>query len=799
MAFHVACPITCERICNCELGFSGRLRGEKGKRRFLEEVARVEEFLRDPWWVRAGDGGGTVQVLVPRMAPPVGAVAPVEVVGGGDGEYAAASQSKRAALQKQAAEASVAAEDYFRRLEAGETDGGLEAIGDGAGEEQGASVVKAICRICLSGENEGSERAMKMLPCKICNRKYHRSCVKNWAENRDLFHWSSWVCSHCRSCEVCKKVGDPSKLMYCKRCDAAYHCYCQQPPHKNVSRGPYLCPKHTKCHSCGSSVPGSGPSTRWFLSYTCCDACGRLFVKGNYCPVCLKVYRDSESTPMVCCDICQRWVHCSCDGISEEKYQQFQTDGNLHYKCAACRGDCYQVKDIDDAIQELWRRRDKADKDLISNLRAVAGLPYQEDIFSISPFSDDEESGQVAMKSNLGRSLKFSVKGLTEKLTDNVKEQSKKTAKISSSSKKNSKKKTYQLKIVHKSEDSNEVKPVEDVQERKKDQEKHPLHLTISLGRAKEKSPAEEQGKENQRIKQDSVTNSNHDNSKSQPTTERSVKVEPKSEPVKGPKLVIHFGSRSKNLTNSPISEASSCPRPNDPSATNGNEASSQRKLGETESNALDQLADRKGTKHRERETMLKKDEKVVVSEAQEPALTERSSISWRRGDSAGDESLANLSADAPDQSRSPSKGSKPLLKLKFKNLYAENRSSWASQGEDTPLVKKQRSKRKRPADRTERLGSLRDEVGKASASEGLAEEAMDANWILQKLGKGAVGKRVEVRLQSGDSWEKGVVADMVDGTSSLLLRMDRGGTRTLELGKQAIRFISQKHKRTRL
>jgi hypothetical protein len=25
------------------------------------------------------------------------------------------------------------------------------------------------------------------------------------------------------------------------------------------------------------------------LGYTCCDACGRLFVKGNYCPVCLKV------------------------------------------------------------------------------------------------------------------------------------------------------------------------------------------------------------------------------------------------------------------------------------------------------------------------------------------------------------------------------------------------------------------------------------------------------------------------------------------------------------------------------
>lgn len=28
---------------------------------------------------------------------------------------------------------------------------------------------------------------------------------------------------------------------------------------------------------------------------------------------------------------------------SEEKYQQYQADQNLQYRCAACRGDCYQV------------------------------------------------------------------------------------------------------------------------------------------------------------------------------------------------------------------------------------------------------------------------------------------------------------------------------------------------------------------------------------------------------------------------------------------------------------------------
>ena len=88
---------------------------ERRRREFLEEAVRLEEFLRDPWFVRAGDGGGVVQVLVPRIAPPAVILAPVE-----DGEFAVASQTKRAALQRQAAEASVAAEDYVRRLEAGE-------------------------------------------------------------------------------------------------------------------------------------------------------------------------------------------------------------------------------------------------------------------------------------------------------------------------------------------------------------------------------------------------------------------------------------------------------------------------------------------------------------------------------------------------------------------------------------------------------------------------------------------------------------------------------------------------------
>lgn len=52
------------------------------------------------------------------------------------------------------------------------------------GEEQGQSNVKVFCRMCNRVENEGSEKAKKMLSCKSCSKKYHRSCLKSWSNNR---------------------------------------------------------------------------------------------------------------------------------------------------------------------------------------------------------------------------------------------------------------------------------------------------------------------------------------------------------------------------------------------------------------------------------------------------------------------------------------------------------------------------------------------------------------------------------------------------------------------------------------
>lgn len=47
-------------------------------------------------------------------------------------------------------------------------------------------------------------------------------------------------------------------------------------------------------------------------------------------------------------------------------------------------------------------------------------------------------------------------------------------------------------------------------------------------------------------------------------------------------------------------------------------------------------------------------------------------------------------------------------------------------------------------------------------------------------------------------SRHKGVVTDIIDGTSTLSVTQDDGKVKSLELGKQGVRFVSQKQKRSR-
>ncbi|KAL0379873.1 UNVERIFIED_CONTAM: hypothetical protein Sangu_0051600 [Sesamum angustifolium] len=796
MAFHVACPITCRRICFCALGFPRRLGSEKGKSDFLQEVAGVEQFLSDPWLIKTRENA-TVQVKVPKVvviaAPPPPQFSAVSAVGCG-GEEAAASaasaQVKRAALQKQAAAASMVAEDYARKFESGDL---VASAKDAAGEEQGQSNAQVMCRLCYSGDNEGSERARKMLSCNSCGKKYHGSCLKAWSQNRDLFHWSSWTCPFCRICEVCQKTGDPNKFMFCKRCDGAYHCYCQQPPHKNVGHGPYLCPKHTKCHSCGSSVPGNGLSVRWFLGYTCCDACGRLFVKGNYCPFCLKVYRDSESTPMVCCDICEHWVHCPCDGISDAKYMQFQVDGDLQYVCPACRGECcqfflqslsrYQVRNLEEAVQELWKRRDESDRVLIASLRSAAGLPAQEEIFDISPFSDDEESGPMLLKNEYSRSLKLSLKGLEDKSPRKSKEHGKK------SSKKYAKKNGNEAPSISRSDTYQGVGGHADgpFSGYNRGENKHE-EIQFSGEPAASSPVAAILNEGTCSVNEAGLPKHNGTNS---------------LKSAQGPKLVIHLGGRNRSMNSPPRSEASSSKQGPYLTSSNGHK--------------IDRADQVKSSKFRGKEGHLI-NLKNVSSEVSNfnSELTGRESydafesvspqnthcLLGTRGTGASASARSGLevpvntrnkyssmkyggdrptvsgdmiddNSSFPSMSPASSKDHKPFLKFKISkssNNGNQNVPSDSNNGNQNPLP--------------------------ISAKEDITyTRGQDANWILQKLGKDAAGKRVEIHQPSNNSWHRGTIIEVLEGTSMVCIALDDGNTKNFELGKQGIHFVSQKQK----
>ena len=83
----------------------------------MDEIARLKEFLDDPWLIR--DGKKTVQVLVPKVA--VAPPPPQVTVTPNLAEEMLSAQNKRAALQRKAAAASLVAEDYARRFESGDT------------------------------------------------------------------------------------------------------------------------------------------------------------------------------------------------------------------------------------------------------------------------------------------------------------------------------------------------------------------------------------------------------------------------------------------------------------------------------------------------------------------------------------------------------------------------------------------------------------------------------------------------------------------------------------------------------
>ncbi|KAG2330866.1 hypothetical protein Bca52824_002046 [Brassica carinata] len=140
--------------------------------------------------------GTTVQIHVPKL--PLSDSGPPPHIGVDDSakEVAAAlsvsRQGRHTVVLKRAVEKNNAARSTSDDFEIG-----VNELTEGDHDTDSASVT---CSMCYMVEVGKSERA-KMRSCKCCGKKYHRNCLKQWPQHRDLFNWSSWACPSCRTCE----------------------------------------------------------------------------------------------------------------------------------------------------------------------------------------------------------------------------------------------------------------------------------------------------------------------------------------------------------------------------------------------------------------------------------------------------------------------------------------------------------------------------------------------------------------------------------------------------------------------
>lgn len=225
-------------------------------------------------------------------------------------------------------------------------------------------------------------------------------------------------------------------------------------------------------------------------------------------------------------------------------------------------------------------------------MRAAAGLPTQEEIFSISPYSDDEDSGPLKLKSESARPFKFSLKNVSNNSPSpkKIKDYGNK-----SSNKKTAKKKDSQSFVAgkidthHSFEGHSDAKSLhtldydknEDVySQRNEGRDIYSSPATGSLSQTEVSCPVNQPGILKRKFvdevmvsdeeKKPRVVRIKSNKSNILDSEEESGKHGDKTQNVKGKKLVINLGARKINVASSPRSDNSSCQRDQDLVTVNG-------------------------------------------------------------------------------------------------------------------------------------------------------------------------------------------------------------------------------------
>ncbi|CAI2188036.1 2247_t:CDS:2 [Funneliformis geosporum] len=222
----------------------------------------------------------------------------------------------------------------------------------------------AICLLVIAPDSAVPKTATGV-PCSMeyktkcanCLKQYHPICLGLTTPRLIIaMEGYPWICNDCKSCAVCHSSEDESTLLICDDCDRGWHLNCSDPKVTEVPQGPWLCSLCAQCNSCGekavslndaaknySHSEATSESTRYptYLA-TICKKCNFNFFEDRFCPMCLKTYsedgEDSEDDKeMICCDVCDRWIHIKCDDdITPEKYQELVENTEAKYKCPLC-------------------------------------------------------------------------------------------------------------------------------------------------------------------------------------------------------------------------------------------------------------------------------------------------------------------------------------------------------------------------------------------------------------------------------------------------------------------------------
>ncbi|CAG8600563.1 9733_t:CDS:2 [Ambispora leptoticha] len=257
-----------------------------------------------------------------------------------------------------------------------------------------------------------------MIKCAKCLRNYHPLCLGlKTPKLIAALESYPWQCNDCKLCVVCRTSGDEASLLICDDCDRGWHTGCCVPIVTHVPQGNWLCSICAKCHSCEKKVSSHSneDDTNKFISATIppqsdqikysiylasyCTKCYDNFIADRFCPLCLKTYsgegdenEGDDDNDMVCCDRCDRWIHCGCDEIlTPKKYQELVEDADANYQCPLCDKRIVPFKNISESqLAALSGKIPPVATPVakIAGTREIRGIVgYKEKIIGVPPIS----------------------------------------------------------------------------------------------------------------------------------------------------------------------------------------------------------------------------------------------------------------------------------------------------------------------------------------------------------------------------------------------------------------------------